>query len=158
MVSASVVGDPRNEFCRERAELATVLASRSFQRAPKLSRILAYICERYFEGTASGLKEYSIAVDALGRAPGFDPQADAIVRVDLHLLRKRLESYYAEEGRTHEMRIVLPIGQYTPEFVLNHVAVSSSETNLLGDKVSNLIASSEGTQEPFHTALLQTSN
>jgi hypothetical protein len=119
MVSPAIVNDRNDRFCQQRAELETVLASPLFQRAPKLSRILSYICERYFDGTAAALKEYSIAVDALGRAPGFDPQADAIVRVDLHLLRKRLEFYYAREGRHHAIRIVLPVGHYVPEFVPN---------------------------------------
>ncbi len=119
MVSPPGIHDPYDAFQRERAELERVLHSRYFLRAPKLSRILAYICESYFDGNAEQLKEYSIAVEALGRSPGFDPQADAIVRVDLHLLRKRLQSYYTREGRTHELRIELPAGQYIPEFVAN---------------------------------------
>ena len=90
IASAPTVRDSKDGFSEERAELRAVLSSPLFQRAPKLSKILAYICEKYFNGKGASLKEYSIAVDALGRAPGFDPQADAIVRVDLHLLRKRL--------------------------------------------------------------------
>lgn len=117
MVSAPVVRDRNSAFCDERLELQAVLSSPLFQRAPKLSRILAYVCEQYFTGKAADLKEYSIAIDALGRAPGFDPQADAIVRVDLHLLRKRLELFYAQDGKNRRARIILPLGQYTPEFV-----------------------------------------
>lgn len=119
MVSAPVARDRKDTFCEERAELQAILSTPSFQRAPKLSRILAYVCEKYFTGQASDLKEYSIAVDALDRAPGFDPQADAIVRVDLHLLRKRLESYYAHDGKDRPLRVVLPLGQYAPVFVPN---------------------------------------
>jgi hypothetical protein len=88
-----------------------------FQKAPKLSRILSYVCGKYFEGTAENLKQYSIAVEALERAPGFDPQSDAIVRVDLHLLRKRLEDYYAGPGKGHEVQILLPAGRYAPQFI-----------------------------------------
>jgi len=88
-----------------------------FQKAPKLSRILSYVCGKYFEGTAENLKQYSIAVEALERAPGFDPQSDAIVRVDLHLLRKRLENYYAGAGKEHEVQILLPAGRYAPQFI-----------------------------------------
>jgi len=119
MVSAPVARDRKDAFGAERAELDAVLSAPLFQRAPKLSRILAYICEKYFSGQAADLKEYSIAVDALGRAPAFDPQADAIVRVDLHLLRKRLESYYAYDGKDRPIRILLPLGQYAPEFIPN---------------------------------------
>jgi hypothetical protein len=120
MASAPTVRDGEGGFSEERAELQAVLSSPLFQRAPKLSKILAYICEKYFSGKGANLKEYSIAVDALGRAPGFDPQADAIVRVDLHLLRKRLELYYANDGKYRRLRIVLPLGHYVPEFIPNH--------------------------------------
>jgi hypothetical protein len=119
MASAPTVRDSK-DFSEERAELQAVLSSPLFQRAPKLSKILAYICEKYFSGKGANLKEYSIAVDALGRAPGFDPQADAIVRVDLHLLRKRLELYYANDGKYRRLRIALPLGHYVPEFISNH--------------------------------------
>jgi len=101
----------------ERAELARVLESETFIRSPKVSRLLAYLCEKYFQGEAGEIKEYSIAVDALGRDPGFDPQHDAIVRVETYHLRKRLKQYYAAKGRNNPLRIVLPPGQYQPAFV-----------------------------------------
>lgn len=125
MVSAPVVRDRKNAFCDERAELQAILSSPLFQRAPKLSKILAYLCEQYFSGKAADLKEYSIAVDALGRTPEFDPQTDAIVRVDLHLLRRRLERYYAQDGRARRVRILLPPGHYAPEFVANNPACNA---------------------------------
>jgi len=126
MASAPAVRDSKDGFREERAELQAVLSSSLFRRAPKLSKILAYICEKYFNGKGASLKEYSIAVDALGRAPGFDPQADAIVRVDLHLLRKRLELYYADDGKYRHLRIVLPLGHYVPEFIPNHAPVAEN--------------------------------
>lgn len=101
----------------ERAELARVLESESFKRSPKVSRLLAYLCEKYFDGQASEIKEYSIAVNALGRDSHFDPQQDAIVRVETYHLRKRLKQYYAAEGSESPVRIVLPAGQYQPAFV-----------------------------------------
>ena len=76
----------------ERAELEAVLESGIFHRAPNLASFLRYICERYFEGDASQIKEYSIAVDALGRPSDFDQKKDSIVRVEAHRLRKRLNA------------------------------------------------------------------
>ena len=102
---------------QERQSLQRVLESRLFQRAPNLSRILAYICEEYFKGNADSIKEYNIAVEALGRSAAFDPQLDAIVRVDLYLLRKRLRDYYAGAGKHDPLQIVLRAGSYVPEFV-----------------------------------------
>jgi malectin (di-glucose binding ER protein) len=101
----------------ERAEVAAVLASETFRRAPKLSRLLSYLSEKYFEGCAGDIKEYTIAVDVMGRDTRFDPQLDSIVRVDAHNLRKRLRQYYATEGKDHDLVIFIPAGQYTPEFL-----------------------------------------
>jgi hypothetical protein len=99
-----------------RMELERVLASPNFRRAPALCKFLSYICESYFKGLAHEIKEYNIAVSALGRRSGFDPQVDPIVRVSAHSLRKRLENYYQGEGRLNPIRITLPIGSYVPIF------------------------------------------
>src|ERR1017187_2970008 len=111
MVSSSVLAG------RERAELAAVLEYEPFRRSPQISRLLSYLCEKYFEGRTSEIKEYTIAVDVLGRGTEFDPQIDAIVRVDAYHLRKRLKQYYASDGMDHEIQLVLPAGQYTPKFI-----------------------------------------
>ncbi len=100
----------------ERAELEAVLESGIFHRAPNLASFLRYICERYFEGDAGQIKEYSIAVDALGRPSDFDQKKDSIVRVEAHRLRKRLSDYYAGAGANHPVQIVIPNGQYSPQF------------------------------------------
>jgi hypothetical protein len=104
--------------CRaEREELETLLRSGVFNRAPHLVRFLAYICERYFEGQADQIKEYTIGVEAFKRLPGFDPKKDSIVRVEAHRLRRRLTEYYATEGAGHRLHIIIPSGQYIPQFI-----------------------------------------
>ena len=75
------------EFREERCELQTLLDSGIFDRAPHLSSFLKYVCEKYFDGRADELKEYTIGVDALKRPQGFDPKKDSIVRVEAHRLR-----------------------------------------------------------------------
>ncbi|MCS7041320.1 MAG: malectin [Bryobacteraceae bacterium] len=94
-----------------------MLSSDIFHRAPTLAQLLAYICERYFRGEIELIKEYSIAVEALGRPAGFDQKRDSIVRVEAHRLRKRLREYYETEGKDHAIRIELPPGGYVPRFV-----------------------------------------
>jgi hypothetical protein len=101
----------------ERAEVDLLLSSRTFTRANNLGRFLGFVCEKYFEGATLDIKEYSIAVQALGRPPEFDPQLDTVVRVTAHNLRKRLELYYASEGADHPVHICLPAGHYVPQFV-----------------------------------------
>jgi hypothetical protein len=109
-------------FEQERNEVDAILASGIFNRAPNLAHLLKYVCSKYFEGAVADIKEYNIAVDALGRPPEFDQKRDSIVRVEAHRLRKRLREYYQGEGISHEIHIEIPTGQYTPRFVFNAVS------------------------------------
>jgi hypothetical protein len=107
----------RTAFSEEKAEVEAVLASHGFARAPTRARLLAYVCRKYFEGEANHIKEYNIAVEALGRPADFDQEADPIVRVEAHRLRKRLKQYYEGEGASHAIQINIPSGSYVPRFV-----------------------------------------
>lgn len=106
-----------NKLEAERAELDSILASGVLGRTNNLVRFLTFVCEKYFEGTIDEVKEYSIAVQALGRHDDFDPQVDTIVRVTAHALRKRLEDYYRTAGASHSVHIYLPPGHYAPKFI-----------------------------------------
>ncbi len=88
-----------------------------FGRTNYTVRLLTFVCEKYFEGAIDEIKEYSIAVQALGRPESFDPQVDTIVRVTAHALRKKIEDYYASGGAEHAVRICLPPGHYVPKFI-----------------------------------------
>jgi hypothetical protein len=101
----------------ERAEVDDVLSSGVFGRTNNPVRLLTFVCEKYFEGAVDEIKEYSIAVHALGRPESFDPQVDTIVRVTAHALRKRLEDYYRGAGAEHPVHICLPPGHYVPKFI-----------------------------------------
>jgi hypothetical protein len=102
----------------ERAELNVVLSSTLFARAPDLSRILKYVCEKHFSNQSDTIKEYSIAVEALGRGPEFRPGEDSIVRVQAARLRKHLKSYYETDGANHRLQIAISATGYKPEFLL----------------------------------------
>jgi len=108
---------PDRDQCK--AELAAVIASGIFAKAPSLALLLDYVCTKYFEGQANQIKEYNIAVEALGRPPSFEPRQDSIVRVEAFRLRKRLKQYYENEGADRHLRIVIPSGQYVPQFLEN---------------------------------------
>lgn len=107
------------EMDRSKAELEAVIASGIFAKAPSLALLLEYVCAKYFEGRANQIKEYNIAVEALGRPASFDPRQDSIVRVEAFRLRKRLKLYYENEGTGRLVRIVIPPGQYVPQFLEN---------------------------------------
>jgi len=76
---------PREE--EERAEVEAILASKELSNSPNLIRLVRYISNKYWQGKTEDLKEYNLAIEALGRPPDFDPALDAIVRVELHRLR-----------------------------------------------------------------------
>lgn len=99
-----------------RAELERVLASDIFRAAPQLTAFLSYVVEQTLAGRAGELKGYTIAVEAFGRSPDFDPQTDPIVRVEAGRLRKALNLYFAAEGVADPVRISVPVGAYVPAF------------------------------------------
>jgi len=112
-------GQPsRPEFKEEREELERVLNHPEISRSQSLVRFLSYICNKYFDGEADEIREYTIAVEALGRKESsFDSHIDPIVRVTARSLRKKLWSIYHGEGQSHPLQIVLPLGHYIPQFV-----------------------------------------
>ena len=89
-----------------------------------LAQLLKYVCAKYFEGDANSIKEYSIAVDVLGRSSDFDPKKDSVIRVQFHRLREKLNEYYANAGESHPVRIIIPHGHYAPLFVFHEEASS----------------------------------
>ena len=73
-----------------------------------LSRLFDFLLARSLEGDAP--KETEIALQVFGKSPGFDVSQDAVVRVYVHKLRRRLEEF---NSRTPGgARIVIPKGEY----------------------------------------------
>ncbi|MEP7380673.1 MAG: hypothetical protein ABI910_03250 [Gemmatimonadota bacterium] len=99
------------------AVLEQVLGSPAFRGAERASLLLRFLVVRVLDGRADGLKEYTVGVEALGKAPGFDPRTDPIVRAEASRLRARLERYYASpEGSDSAVVLTLPRGSYVPTF------------------------------------------
>ena len=99
-----------------RDALARVLASDAFRNSPQLGAFLRYVVDATLSGRGPSLKGYTIAVEALGRDPRFNPQIDPIVRVEATRLRRTLDRYYAEDGRDDPVTIELLRGSYAPTF------------------------------------------
>src|SRR5437764_5638817 len=99
----------------EREELNAVVEA--LGRAPRLSRLVLYIGEKYLQGESEQLHEYNIATEVFGRSKSaFDASEDAIARVEAHRLRKRLKEFYETDGKDHAVRLSLPSGTYVPVF------------------------------------------
>jgi hypothetical protein len=99
-----------------RAALERITASRQLRAAPRLIAFLRYVVERTLAGRSDEIKSYTIAVEALGREPSFDPQTDPIVRVEAGRLRHAMARYYARDGRDDPLVIAVPRGSYVPIF------------------------------------------
>jgi hypothetical protein len=115
------------ETASQRAELASVLSSEEFTRAPRLAHLLSYLCEKLFAGEANQIKEYSIALEVFNRGASFDQDSDSIVRVEANRLRKRLAEYYAGKGASHALQITIPVGQYVPRFEVQRTVPAESQ-------------------------------
>lgn len=99
-----------------RAALERVIASPDLCTSPRLGAFLRYVVDATLAGRAEQIKGYTIAVEALGRPPTFDPQSDPIVRVEATRLRRALQNYYNTTGLGDPLVIHIPKGGYVPQF------------------------------------------
>jgi len=93
-----------------------VAHSASFHRSPRLRELLVYICERSLQNRVDELREQAIGCAVFGRKVDYNPGEDNIVRVEVRQLRKRLEEYFANEGKDEPYLILIPKGAYVPVF------------------------------------------
>lgn len=120
-------------FDQQRLALKEVLSSPEIGRSPNLTRLLVYLCDKYFAGESAGVKEYHIAVEALGRPADFDQKKDAIVRVEMHRLRRRLKEFYERNGQAGSIQITFPEKSYTPRFAGIDPEPSATEVSAARD-------------------------
>jgi hypothetical protein len=87
-----------------------------FRKGPKLRAFLLYVCENTILGRIENVREQLIGSKIFGRRADYDPSDDNIVRVEARELRKRLETYFAHEGKDEAVLIEIPKGAYVPIF------------------------------------------
>ena len=72
---------------------------------------------RTIDGDLDSLKEFSIAMEVFDRTSDYDPNIDAIVRVEARRLRTKLKAYYENgPGSVDPVLIGLRPGSYVPVF------------------------------------------
>jgi hypothetical protein len=118
--------------------VARIVAAPGFAKSARLSSLLIYIVKQSLEGKDAELNEQLLGERVFGRAIGYDPRDDNIVRAHASRLRQRLEAYFSEEGRAEPLRIAIPRGSYVPQF-------ERVETTLAGEPYA--AASSETADE-----------
>jgi hypothetical protein len=99
-----------------RAELELILQSPALDRSERLQKFLRYICDLTLNGEGSRINEYLIGCEVFHKGEDYNPGEDSVVRRQAHALRRKLEDYYAKEGRERPIRIELPVGRYVPAF------------------------------------------
>lgn len=106
-----------------RVALNKITSSSGFATAERMRRFIGFVVTKTLDGEPETIKEYLVGVEVFDRGPDFDPRTDTIVRVEARRLRKKLQEYYAEEGRLDPVLITLPSGSYVPVFELRSVPV-----------------------------------
>jgi hypothetical protein len=103
------------------ALLRQVLASRSFQKSPRLTKFLQFICLRLMGGRSHEINEQQIGIHVFGRSEMYNTADDSVVRVQARLLRQRLEEFFQHECPQTPLIITIPKGSYVPLFVARNV-------------------------------------
>jgi hypothetical protein len=94
----------------QRRELLRILQSQPFARAGRLRQLVTWLAERAIAGHTAKPSEYTVGVEALGKAPDFEPSFDVSVRQLKRRMCARLASYYTAEGRSSHLRLVCERG------------------------------------------------
>ncbi len=108
-------------------QVELILDSKHFRQAKSLDKFLRYVVSKSLAGEENELKEFTIGLEVFHRGADYDPRKDAVVRVQANMLRKRLASYYQEEGARDELMIELPKGHYVPRFYLRPAGAELAE-------------------------------
>ncbi len=96
-------------------ELNRILASRDFKASERIRRLLKHLVQCRIDGYIDKLTQRQLAEDIFDRANDFDPDRDAIVRVEMRKLRQALEGFYAVHAETGNIIIRIPVGSYVPD-------------------------------------------
>jgi len=95
-----------------RRQVDKILQSSEFSGSEVLRNLLSFLTTHSIESPGAVIKEYDLAVGALGKPGGFDPRTDSAVRVHTTRLRAKLAEYYMSDGLSDDLLIEVPKGSY----------------------------------------------
>jgi len=98
--------------------LERILADPLFANSRRSAKLLRYVVEYTLDGRVDHLKERTLGIEVFQREPDYDTNRDPVVRTTAVDIRKRLAQYYQDSPHDSEIRILLPAGNYLPEFRL----------------------------------------
>jgi hypothetical protein len=101
--SGSLANSPNNPvpataICEQ---LARVVNSPGFTSSARLCRFLTHIVDRTIDGKIDSLEELSIAMDVFDRTSEYDPNIDAIVRVEARRLMQTRKGFQYRHISSH---------------------------------------------------------
>lgn len=108
-----------------RAQLARILVAKPFVGSEKSSRLLAYLVKASLCSSKGDVGQYQIAEEVLGLGLDFDPDKNPIVRVGVGRVRRLLNRYFAEIGKTDPVVFSIALGSYRVSFARLGDALSS---------------------------------
>lgn len=92
------------------AQAERIRSSNVLGRSRLMRRLFDFLVECSLTDRAP--KEIEVAIDVFGKDARFDVTQDAVVRVYIHKLRRKLEEFYAGPGRLEPERLTIPKGAY----------------------------------------------
>ncbi len=91
--------------------LATrIRATGALGRSQLIQKLFDFLMDCSATGRAP--KETEVAIEVFGKDTGFDVAQDAMVRVYVHKLRRKLEEYYSAAGHSDPFQLTIPKGAY----------------------------------------------
>ena len=98
------------------AQVDCILHSETLRGSEVLRRLLRFLADKTLSGEADGLKEYTVAIDALQKPSTYDPKHESTVRIQVSRLRNKLGEYYRGEGKDDPVIVELPKGRFKLTF------------------------------------------
>jgi hypothetical protein len=103
-------------------QVQRLVQSDLFRFSASQRRLLEYLAEKSLRGEADQLKEYTIAIDALGKPESYDPRHDSAVRLQSGKLRQKIREYYFAAGSADPVLVDFPKGHFKLVFSYRDVS------------------------------------
>lgn len=95
--------------------LSKITKSRHFNKSKISCDLLEYLVKATLNNESP--KEFTIGVDLFGKKYEKDDKSDAKIRVYIHNLRRKLNTYYENEGSKDSLIFIIEKGKYRVNFI-----------------------------------------
>ena len=103
----------------KKSAIRAIRQSREFKDSPVYTNLLSYLVDSALADKIP--KETTVAIDMFGKDPAFNSNKDSTVRYHMHMLRKKLDDYYRNEGKNDKVKLFIPTGHYEIQFTSSRI-------------------------------------